>query len=144
VFGPVNIRCRTLVDELSNLSRTYRRGGKLELKSNDARNYKEDCHRLWGTTNSWVAYHVTGHITAVRVFAFGEPDEAALEFHSGSEGGKGGTLAAQNKDFYAGKDMYNFRPPRLFTLGPLPDNGSELVIQFLKETQIGRVEIEYR
>jgi mannan endo-1,4-beta-mannosidase len=144
VLGPVKIRHGTLVDELKNLSHTYRQGGKLELRSNDARNYKEDCHRLWGAPGAWIAYKVPGRITAARIYAFGEAGEPALEFLAGSEGGKGDALPAHKKDFYAGKEMYNFHWPRLYTLDALTGGGSTLTIQFQKETQISRVEIEYQ
>ena len=139
----MRIRCRTLVDELANLSRTYRKGGKLELRNNDARNYKEDCHRLWGAPGGWIAYQVTGRIIAARVYAFGEQGEPALELLAGSEPAKGGALTARAQDFYAGKEMYNFRWPRLYTLPGLPRDGSALTIQFRKDTQLSRVEIEY-
>jgi mannan endo-1,4-beta-mannosidase len=144
VFGPVKVRWGTLVDELRNLSRTYRKGGKLELRSNDARNYKEDCHRLRGAPGAWIAYHVPGRILAARVYAFGEQGEPALEFFAGSEPGKGRALTARAQDFYAGKEMYNFRWPRLYTLEGVPGDGSALIIQFRKDTQISRVEIEYQ
>jgi len=143
VVGPVTIRCRTLVDELPNLSRTYRKGGKLELRNNDARNYKEDCHRLWGAAGAWIAYQVPSRIIAVRVYAFGEQGEPALDFFAGSEPGKGQALTARTQDFYAGKEMYNFRKPRLYNLEGVPGETSALTIQFRKDTQISRVELEY-
>ncbi|HEY5912856.1 MAG TPA: hypothetical protein VJA21_19870 [Verrucomicrobiae bacterium] len=142
-YGPVDIRCRTLVDEFSNLSRTYRKGGSLELKSNDARNYKEDCHRILGGASAWVAYHVPGRMVSARVYAFGERGEPVLEFRSGSEGGQGSVIPAKTQDFFAGKDMYNFRLPRLYTIDALSGANSDLLIEFKNETQIGRVEIEY-
>jgi len=138
------MRCRTLVDELPNLSRTFRKGGKLELRSSDARNYKEDCHRLWGAPGAWIAYHVPGRVIAARVYAFGEQGEPALEFLAGSEPGKRQALTASTQDFYAGKEMYNFHWPRLYTLDGVPGDGSALTIQFRKDTQLSRVEIEYR
>ena len=144
VVGPVTMRCRTLVDELPNLSRTYRKGGKLELRSNDARNYKEDCHRLWGAPGAWIAYHVPGRIIAARVYAFGEQGEPGLEFLAGSEPGKGPALDARAQDFYAGKEMYNFRRPRLYTVADVPGDESAITIRFQKDTQLSRVEIEYR
>lgn len=144
VVGPVTIRCRTLVDELPNLSRTYRKGGKLELRSNDARNYKEDCHRLWGAPESWIAYQVPGRIISTRVYAFGEQGEPALVFFAGSEPGKAPALTAHPQDFYVGKEMYNFRWPRLYTLTNAPGDGSAVTIQFQKNIQISRVEIEYQ
>ena len=143
VFGPVTIRCRTLVDELPNLPRTYRKGGKLELRSNDARNYKEDCHRLWGAPGAWIAYQVPSRIIAARVYAFGDQGEPALDFLAGSEPGKSPALAVRAQDFYAGKEMYNFRRPQLYTLEALPADASALTIQFRKDSQLSRVEIEY-
>jgi mannan endo-1,4-beta-mannosidase len=142
-FGPVTLRCRTLVDELRNLSLTYRKSGKLELKRNNARNYKEDGHRLWGSPGAWIAYHVSGRVTAMRVWAFGEQGEPGLEFRVGCDGEKGATLAARTQDFNGGKDMYDFRWPRLYTLAAPPGTGPEVTILFQRETQIARVEIEY-
>jgi hypothetical protein len=142
VFGPVTIHCRTLVDELRNLSLIYRKGGKAELRSNDARNFKEDCHRLRGVSGDWISYQVTGKIKAVRVYAFGGQDEPGLEFRAGDDA-KGEVLNASVKDFYAGKELYNFHWPRLYTLTAIPGDGNSVSILFQKETQIGRVEIEY-
>jgi len=143
VFGPVKIRCRTLVDEMQSLSLTYRSGGKPELLSNDARNYKEDCHRLRGVAGDWIAYQVTGKIVAVRVYAFGVQDEPGLEFRAGNDGA-GEVLVPKDHDYFAGKEMYNFKWPRLYTLAALPGDGSSVTLQFQKETQIARVEIEYQ
>ena len=137
------MRCRTLVDELRNLSLTYRKGGKVEVKSNDARNFKEDCHRLWGEPGSWISYQVNGHITAVRVYAFGDKGEPSLEFRAGIDGGKGDALTAHAQDFYGGKELYNFHWPRLYTLDAMPGDGSGVAIRFQQDTQIARVEIEY-
>ena len=142
-FGPVTMRCRTLVDEFQNTFLIYRKDGKVEFRSNEARNYKEDCHRLWGTNGNWIAYQVSGKIKAVRVYAFDEKGEAGLAFHSGDDGTKGAKLTARSETFFAGKEMYNYRAPRLYTLDALPGDASGLTIAFEKETQISRVEIEY-
>ena len=138
------MRCRTLVDELPNLSRTYRKGGKLEPRSNDARNYKEDCHRLWGEPGAWIAYQVPGQLITVRVYVFGEKGQPVLEFYSGNEPGKAPALTAHAQDFYAGKEMYNFRWPRLYTLDCAGGKSDAVTIRFQKEAQISRVEVEYR
>lgn len=142
-FGPVTMRCRTLVDEFQNTFLIYRKDGKVELRSNDARNYKEDCQRLWGTNGTWIAYQITGKIKAVRIYAFDEKGEAGLQFYAGVDGGKGGKLAARSETFFAGKELYNYRAPRLYTLDVLLGAMSGLSITFEKETQISRVEIEY-
>jgi mannan endo-1,4-beta-mannosidase len=144
VCGPVIIRCHTLVDEMPNYSRTYRKGGKLELKSNDARNHKEDCHRMGGAPGAWVAYHVNGRILAARVFVFGDQAAPELDFRSGVQASQGDILPARAEDFYGGREMYNFRWPRLYTLAAPPGDVSGLTMEFRTEAQISRVEIEYR
>ncbi|HEY2826113.1 MAG TPA: cellulase family glycosylhydrolase [Pirellulales bacterium] len=143
-FGPVTIRSRALVDELNNLSHTYRSGGKLEIKNNDARNFKEDFYRLSGGAGAWMAYKASGHITAVRVYAFGDKEAPDLEFRTGTDPESGDKLTAQSQDFFAGKEMYNYRWPRLYTLSALPKDGDSFVITFKKEAQISRVEIQYK
>jgi hypothetical protein len=40
--------------------------------------------------------------------------------------------------------MYNFHWPRLYTLDAVTGDGSTLTLQFQKETQISRVELEYQ
>jgi mannan endo-1,4-beta-mannosidase len=142
-LGPVRMRCRTLVDEYRNTFLLYRKEGKLELRSNDARNFKEDCHRLRGELGAWIAYQITGHIKAVRIYAFDEKGEPGLQFYAGVEGPKGEKLAAPSQAFFAGKDMYNYRVPRLYNLTTLPPQTSGVSIVFTKETQISSVEIEY-
>ena len=54
--GPVTIDRHTLVDELWNDSRMFLRQGKLTFRQNDARKFKEDCHRLTGEPGSAVVY----------------------------------------------------------------------------------------
>jgi len=144
VCGPVTIRCRTPVDEMASLFRIYRKGGKPELKSNDARNHKEDCHRVFGEPGAWLAYHVDGKILGARVFVFGGQSAPELAFSSGVQPGQGTILSATAADYYGGKEMYNFHWPRLYTLPAVPEDGSGLTIQFKTAAQISRVEIEYR
>lgn len=143
VFGPVNMRCRSVVDEFQNTFLIYRKAGKVELRMNEARNYKEDCHRLRGEPGAWIAYRITGKIKAVRVYAFDESGAAGLNFFAGSDGSNGPKLAATSQTFYAGKELYNYRAPRLYTLDALPDGTSEVCISFAHETQLSRLEIEY-
>jgi mannan endo-1,4-beta-mannosidase len=143
-FGPVTIRARALVDELNNMSHTYRSGGKLEVKSNDARNFKEDFYRLSGSAGSWIAYKTPGPIVAIRVYAFGDKAAPELEFRSGVDAAAGEKLTPETQDFFAGKEMYNYRWPRLYTLNALPNGGDSFTISFTKEVQISRIEIEYK
>lgn len=143
IFGPLTMRCRTLVDEFQNSFLIYRKDGQTELRSNDARNYKEDCQRLWGTNGAWIAYQVTGKIKAVCVSAFDEKGEAGLGFYAGVGGTNGVKLPARSETFFAGKELYNYRAPRLYTLDTIPNDASGLSIAFEKETQLSRVEIEF-
>ena len=60
VVGPVHVTHRTLVDELWNDSRIFVKEGNLRFVENEARKFKEDCHRLAGQSNSAVIYHAPG------------------------------------------------------------------------------------
>ena len=91
-----------------------------------------------------MAYKVQGPIVAVRVYAFGDKEAPDLEFRSGTDPEAGEKLTAQSQDFYAGKEMYNYRWPRLYTLSNLPKDTNSFTIKFAKEAQISRVEIEYQ
>ena len=53
---------RTLVDELWNDSRIFLKEGKLAFAENEARKFKEDCHRLAGAAKSAVVYYAPGGI----------------------------------------------------------------------------------
>jgi hypothetical protein len=91
----------------------------------------------------WIAYRVTGKIVALRVYAFGAQDAPGLEFRAGDDG-QGKVLVPQTQDYYAGKEMYNFKWPRLYSLTAWPGDEASVTIQFRNETQIARVEIEYQ
>ena len=80
----------------------------------------------------------------MRVYAFGDKEAPELEFRTGADVDGGTKLTPQTQDFYAGKEMYNYRWPRLYTLSALPNYGDSFTIKFGKDAQISRVEIEYR
>ena len=79
----------------------------------------------------------------MRVYAFGDKQPPDLQFRTGYEPDKGQSLEPHTQDFYAGKEMYNFRWPRLYTLDALPEGETNVTIQFVKDAQISRIEIEY-
>ena len=78
VVGPVRVTHRTLVDELWNDSRIFLKEGKLAFAENEARKFKEDCHRLAGVAKSAVVYYAPGGIQAVRAFLFTQSDQPAV------------------------------------------------------------------
>ena len=80
VIGPVKIDHHTLVDELANDSRIFLRQGKLTFRQNEARKFREDCHRLSGEPGSAIVYHAASGIRRVRVFAFSQSDKPGLGF----------------------------------------------------------------
>jgi hypothetical protein len=57
VVGPVYIRCKTLVDEMRDLSKVKLFKGKISFENNLARKFKEDAHRIAGTNNSFIVSH---------------------------------------------------------------------------------------
>jgi mannan endo-1,4-beta-mannosidase len=152
VVGPVQVTHRTLVDELWNDSRIFMKEGNLRFAQNEARKFKEDCHRLAGQAKSAIIYYAPGGIGAVRVFLFSQSDQPALRILFSQDGRK--FTPAESKVVTTatyGGDAYGFWKAQLCSapagaqnLSPLPTTNSDYVkIEFLGEAQLSRVEIDH-
>ena len=86
VVGPVAIDHHTLVDELWNDSRMFLRQGKLTFRQNDARKFREDCHRLAGEPGSAVVYHAATGSAGLRAYAFSRSKQPELAFSISFDG----------------------------------------------------------
>jgi hypothetical protein len=155
--GPVRVTCRTLVDELWNDSRIFLKDGKLVLAENEARRFKEDCHRLAGVAKSSVVYYAPGGIQAARVFLFTQSDQPAVRMFFSKDGQNFEPVEARTEGTMThGGDAYGFWkaqvcsvPVRAYSSAEkiTPDgvttNGDYVKIEFLTEAQLSRVEIDY-
>jgi hypothetical protein len=151
VVGPVRVTHRTLVDELWNDSRIFVKEGNLRFEENEARKFKEDCHRLAGQGKCAVIYRAPGGIRAVRVFLFTQSSQPALRILLSKDGRRFDPVEsslAQTATY--GGDAYGFWkaqvcsvPARASTPDGITTNGDYVRIEFLAEAQLSRVEIDH-
>jgi len=142
--GPLRVTHRTLVDELWNDSHLFLREGKLEFVDNQARKFKEDCHRLAGAPKSSVVYYAPGGIQAVRAFLFTQSDQPAVRFLFSKDGRTFEPVDSSVKGTATeGDDAYGFLKARLYSASPDAAGCDYVKIEFLGEAQLSRVEIDH-
>jgi mannan endo-1,4-beta-mannosidase len=144
VVGPVHVTHRTLVDELWNDSRIFLKEGNLQFTENQARKFKEDCHRLAGRAKSAIVYRAPGGIAAVRVLLFSQSDQPAIRLSFSKDGRTFGPVESQvaRTETY-GEQAYGFWKALRYSAGPAEPDGDYVRIEFLTEAQISRVEIDH-
>ncbi len=141
--GPVRVTHRTLVDELWNDSRIFLKEGKLTFAENEARKFKEDCHRLAGVAKSAVVYRVPAGIGEVRAFVFTQSDQPAVRILFSKDGQKFVPVeAAVNSTDVQGDDAYGSWKAQLCTASPGSAGADYVTIEFVAEAQLSRVEID--
>jgi hypothetical protein len=143
-FGPVTITHRTLVDELSNTARIFLAEGKTQLVQNDARKFKEDCHRLAGEKGTVVAYFASGDIQAARIFAFTAADQPNLKLSISRDGRNYAPIDANaQRTVTYGGIAYGFWMADLYTVKTPGPGYAYLRIEFESDAQLSRVEIDH-
>jgi hypothetical protein len=143
VVGPVLVSCNTLVDEMQNFKFISTRNGTLSIETNQARKFKEDLHRLKGTTGSFIIYKTEKPINSWKVYSFFPQTISDFNFSVSSDGQNFKPVTFDRKDYFTGKGDYNYDLPILYT-GAGFDNAQFLKIEFICEAQISRMEIKYR
>ncbi|HSA00499.1 MAG TPA: hypothetical protein P5055_07140, partial [Candidatus Paceibacterota bacterium] len=135
---------RTLVDELVNDSRIFVKQGKLRFSENEARKFREDCHRLAGEPGSSVHYHASDGISMARVFLFGQSDSPAVRLSYSRDGRQFDARESEvERPAIYGEATYGFWKAALVSArAPGPDY-RHVKIEFLTEAQISRVELHH-
>lgn len=142
--GPVRVTCHTLVDELWNDSRIFLKEGKLAFAENEARKFKEDCHRLAGVAQSSVVYYAPGGIQAARAFLFTQSDQPVVRMLFSKDGRTFEPVESTIQGVAThGEDAYVFLKARRYSGAPASWGCDYVKIEFLTEAQLSRVEIDY-
>jgi len=141
--GPVRVTHRTLVDEFWNDSRMFAKEGKLQFVDNQARKFKEDCHRLSGENKSAVIYHAPGGIQAARVFLFSPSDQPGIRVAFSKDGRtfEPVELTVARTATY-GEDAYGFWKAMLCSANPGESICDYVRIEFQSEAQLSRIEVD--
>ncbi|MCX5643084.1 MAG: hypothetical protein NTZ17_00105 [Phycisphaerae bacterium] len=144
IVGPVRVTHRTLVDELWNDSRIFAKEGNLRFTENEARKFKEDCHRLAGQSKCAIIYYAPGSIQAVRVLLFSQADQPAIRVHSSKDGRKFEPVeSAVARTTTNGEQAYGFWKAMRYSASPAESGCDYVKIEFLAEAQLSRVEIDH-
>jgi hypothetical protein len=156
VVGPVEVKCRTLVDECRDLSLIDSSSSDVTIATENARTVQEDGHRLAMPHGSAVTYRVEGPISRCRVFSFSRQDDIVLNFAASSDGENYQPINASRQAFPSGQTVYGYLTPVLFETGAAssearylrislprqPTDSADEAGEALVPLEIGRVEIE--
>jgi mannan endo-1,4-beta-mannosidase len=144
VVGPARITHRTLVDELWNDSRIFLKQGKLEFRQNEARKFKEDCHRLSGESGSAIVYHAKDGIRAVKVFLFSQSERPGISvsFSDDCRKFEAAEIDVARTVTY-GESTYGFWKALLCSARAGGKDRGYVKIDFQGNSQISRVEIDH-
>lgn len=143
VAGPVHIYCKTLIDEMGDFSRIKSRKGKLSVESHLSRKFKEDCYRIAGTGGSEIIYYVQEPIISFKVFSFFEGKAGTFKFWVSEDGKKYTSIKYDSQSYPAGKGLYDYQLPVMFTSAFGNSKYKYLKIEFTGKAQISRVGIKY-
>ncbi len=140
VAGPVDVRNVTLIDELADFSKVYRKNGDWKIASSECRSAREDAHRAAGSAGSELIYQLPSDIQSFRVFAFFPKSKNDPKFSLSEDGQIFDDITAQQQQPPRGSSDYDYWKPVEFHQAGRPA-GRFLRLKLTGETQIGRVEI---
>jgi mannan endo-1,4-beta-mannosidase len=143
VVGPVLVEDNLIVDELGDFSHIFARGEDLSLATANARQYKEDAHRLKGSARSWIMYRTLQPLRAAKVLAFMENTEKDFEFYLSRDGSSFNKVEPGISRFPTEVNPYGYKLPIRYELASLPPDNRFLKIVFRTEAQISRVELRH-
>jgi len=143
VVGPVYVPYKTLVDEMQDRQFIDERNNELSLEVKQARNFKEDAHRLKGTSGDSVIYQVEAPINSWKVYSFFPGDISDFKFYVSKDGKNFEQIEYVREDYFAGKGEYDYHKPVLYKGLGSGEDAKYLKIEYGGEAQISRVEIKY-
>lgn len=149
IVGPIEVRHRTLVDELADTTQIAKVSGVHELRRNDARTVQEDIHRLALKPPAELTYEVPGDVQSVRIWLFATGPVAPLEIAAAPGLGATATpMSAEVATNNVSTDDYEYLRPVLVEAHQIPQGMQAIRLSLPQtseatEVQISRVEIQY-
>jgi hypothetical protein len=144
VVGPVRVDENTIVDELSDYSRSLAHGGDLSLETANPRPYKEDIDRLKGSDGSWIVYRTVGSLQSARVLTFMEGAAKDFEFYVSQDGDSFSRVDPKLSPFPTVVNPYGYNLPVQYELNDLAAGKHYIKIVFKTGAQISRIELRSR
>jgi hypothetical protein len=144
VVGPVEVKTKTLVDEMESFDKVFQKDGDLSLLTfQDIRRAKEDRSRLTGEEGSYVIYKVPGTALALRVDAFRVKEGSNVNIAVDSSLTSFKDLPTKTEVFRFGANDYGFFDAVSYVCSGIPPWARFIRISLNEGIQIGRVEISY-
>jgi hypothetical protein len=128
---------------MQDLKSIHESSGNLSLEIKQARNFKEDAHRLKGTSGSYVVYEVEAPINSWKVYSFFPKEITDFKFYVSSNGKDFKQVKFGRKDYFVGKGEYDYYKPVLYSGAGSGEEAKYLKIEYTAEAQISCVEIKY-
>jgi len=143
VVGPVKVSEQYLIDELIDFSNVFAHEGRLSLESANARPYKEDPHRLKGTTGDWIVYKTSEPLRSATVLALMEGAQKDPEFYVSNDNQNYVKVIARVSRFQNEGNLYGYKLPIKYELEAVTSENYYLKIVFKGAVQLSRVDLRY-
>jgi mannan endo-1,4-beta-mannosidase len=143
VVGPVHVYYKTLVDEMKDWRFIHEHSGELSLEIKQARNFKEDAHRLKGKKGDWIVYKVEEPINSWKVYSFFPDKVTDFKFYVSADDQNFEQTNFAREDYFAGKGEYDYHKPVLYKAVGSEKDAKYLKIEYAGEAQISCIEIKY-
>ena len=134
---------KQLMDEMQNMQSINKHSGDLSLEIKQARNFKEDAHRLKGTSGDYLVYKVEPPINSWKVYSFFPENISDFKFSISANGRDFEPVKFDRQDYFVGKGEYDYYKPVLYNGAGSGDETKYLKIEYTAEAQISCVEIKY-
>ena len=141
--GPVDVKFKTLVDNMKNIAVLYQYSGKVNIETHSTRKFKEDLHRLKGEKGSTVTYFVPLPMSKITIQVFSMDNKADLELSVSESSEKYQALEPEVTSYFTGELDYGYAYPFQYQLNIAEKKYQYLKIEFRDECQLGRIEVRY-
>ena len=141
VVGPVTVTGQYLIDELIDFSKIFAHSEMLTAESANARPYKEDPHRLKGTSGDWLVYKLPVPLKTATVLALADNGKKPLRFSYSTDNKTFKDIDAVAVQYPNGINLYGYKLPLKYQIIAAHLNVFYLKIEFSGDMQISRVDL---
>jgi mannan endo-1,4-beta-mannosidase len=143
IVGTVKADTRGLIDNMENFGELYYSSNEITLETTDDRKFKEDMFRLKGDAGQKMIYLVPGEIREMKIYSYCLNDVDNLSFEISPDNKKYVPVKSERTSYNNGKGDYDYWVPIAYCFKTESQN-HYLKINFMRETQVSRLEIYYK
>jgi len=141
VVGPVSVADYSIVDEFEDFSHAVAHDESLSIETKNARQYKEDIHRLKGSAGNWITYRFPQQLRSARILVFMEEAAKDFDFFVSADGSSFVKVDAKVDRFPTEVNPYGYKLPIQYEISNASAGNRFLKIVFETNAQISRVEL---